>query len=229
MIGMAVLVRHHAHDFLALHLGAKRAAHAAVGAGRGDAVLGLTFVDQRVLRERGGGAGLHAGAAGNAFGFHEGHVLTGRDGRVEAAPLNGERERALLLIAGAHAARADDALARIEGEVRIARVLGSAQVVGAVIAVPHLAQAHHARHVLQLTMAVRRARSSSPGGDRKCTAPSHRGARPRVACSGYAPSSPAPPAWCRRQAVPSCPRSAPGTAGRSRTPRAVRWRRAWGS
>jgi hypothetical protein len=31
--------------------------------------------------------------------------------RLEAAALDGERERALLLVAGAHAARADDALA----------------------------------------------------------------------------------------------------------------------
>src|SRR6266436_3138780 len=39
VIGMTVLVRHHAHHFLALHLGAKRAPYSAVGAGRGDAVL----------------------------------------------------------------------------------------------------------------------------------------------------------------------------------------------
>src|SRR5207248_1106078 len=39
VIGVAVLVRHHAHHLLALHLGAKRAADSAVGAGRDDAVL----------------------------------------------------------------------------------------------------------------------------------------------------------------------------------------------
>ena len=49
VIGVAVHVRHHAHHFLALHLGAERAAHAAIGAGGDDAVLGLTLLDQRLL------------------------------------------------------------------------------------------------------------------------------------------------------------------------------------
>ncbi len=118
VVGVAVLVRHHAHDFLALHLGAEAAADAAVGAGGGDAVLGLAALDQRVLAQRGGGAGLHAGAAGHALGAEEILVLAGRHFRVETAALDGQREGALHLVAGAHAARADDALGRIEGEVR---------------------------------------------------------------------------------------------------------------
>ena len=71
MIGVAVEVRHHADNFLALHFGAERATHAAVGAGRGDAMLGLALLNQRLLRQRGGGAGLHTGAAGDALGTHE--------------------------------------------------------------------------------------------------------------------------------------------------------------
>ena len=47
VIGVAVEIRHHAHDLLALHLGAEGAAHTAVGAGRGDAVLRLALLDER--------------------------------------------------------------------------------------------------------------------------------------------------------------------------------------
>ena len=157
MIGVPVLVRHHAHHFLALHLGAERAADPAVGAGGDEAVLGLTLRDQRIFRQGGGRAGLYAGSAGDALGVHEGHVLTGRNGRIKTARLNGERQGSLLLVAGAHAARADDAFARIEGEVGVAGILRSIQMIGTRIAVAHLAQAHHARHVLQLAVSVRRA------------------------------------------------------------------------
>jgi hypothetical protein len=60
----------------------------------------------------------------------------------------------LLLVAGAHAARAHDALARIEGEIRIRLVLRRVEMVRALVAVAHLAQADDARHVLQLAVAV---------------------------------------------------------------------------
>ena len=48
VVGLAVLLRHHAHDFVALHLGLERAADAAVGAGGDDAVLGLAELDDRL-------------------------------------------------------------------------------------------------------------------------------------------------------------------------------------
>ena len=41
VVGLAVLVGHHAHDRVALHLRLEGAADAAIGAGRDDAVLGL--------------------------------------------------------------------------------------------------------------------------------------------------------------------------------------------
>ena len=78
VIGVAVLVRHHAHEFLAVHLGAERAADAAVGAGRDLAVLGLAVRDQRFLRQRRRRARLHAGAARHAFGIEERLVLARR-------------------------------------------------------------------------------------------------------------------------------------------------------
>src|SRR5258707_5745269 len=139
VVGMAVHVRHHAYHFLALHLGAERAAHAAVGAGRGDAVLGLTLLDQGFLGKGCGGAGLHAGAAGNALRIHEGYVLARGHRGLETAVLDGQRKGALLLIADAHAAPANDALAGIEGKIRIARVLLDAQVIGSLVAVAHFA------------------------------------------------------------------------------------------
>ena len=62
----------------------------------------------------------------------------------------------MLLIAGAHAARTDDALAGIEGEIRIALVLLGGKVIGALIAVAHFAQADDARHILQFAVAIGR-------------------------------------------------------------------------
>ena len=77
-----------------------------------------------------------------------------RDLRVEAAPEDGQRERALHFLAGAHAARADDALRGFEGEIGIGGVGRRLQVVGAVIAVAHVAQADDARLRLQFAIAV---------------------------------------------------------------------------
>ena len=183
VIRMAVLVRHHAHDLFALHFGAEAAADAAIGAGGGDAVFGLAFVDQRLFRQRGGGACLHAGAARNAFGVEETGVLAGSDLGLEATALDRQRKRALDLITRAYAARAGDALGGIESEVgigfvlwreqRIRHRLGSAavkrnadvlagrhfgeDVIRALVAIAHLAQADHAGHVLQFAVAVGRA------------------------------------------------------------------------
>jgi hypothetical protein len=46
-----------------------------------------------------------------------------RDAAVEAPALDGQREGALHFLAGAHAARADDALGRIIGEIGIGLVV----------------------------------------------------------------------------------------------------------
>src|SRR5581483_8701221 len=84
-IGLAVLVRDHAHDLRALHLGAEAAAHAAVGAGSDHRVVGLALFDHRLLHQRRRRAGLHAGAAGHALRAEEILVLAGRDLGREAA------------------------------------------------------------------------------------------------------------------------------------------------
>ena len=155
-------------------------------------------------------------------------VLPGRHARIEAAAVDGQRERALGFLAGAHAAVADDALRRVVGEIRIGFVLLQRQVVGALVAVAHVAQADRAGHVLQFAVAVGRAgqaiervigdvefhhaaaqiraasalcvRTFMPGSAR-------RGAGGRIALAG--------------------PRFRPGTAGTSRTAPGCRWRTAW--
>src|SRR5690606_25549398 len=101
VVRVAVLVRHHAHDLVALHLRLERAADAAVGTGREHAVLRLAVIDDRLFDQRRRRAGLHAGAAGDAFGVEEALPHARRDLGIEAAAFDGERERALHLVAGA--------------------------------------------------------------------------------------------------------------------------------
>ncbi|MHC2491490.1 hypothetical protein ACVII0_005282 [Sinorhizobium meliloti] len=167
-IRLAVLPGHHAHQLLAAHLRLERAADAAIGAGGDDRMLGLADLDHRFFRQRRRGASLHAGAAGDAFGGNEILVHAGGDARIEAAAADRQREGALHFLAGPHAARADDALGRIIGEIRVRFVLrrpfgvdlaiiARRHMVFAVIAVAHVAQAHGTGHVLQLAIAIGRA------------------------------------------------------------------------
>src|SRR3546814_9149088 len=107
LVGLAVLVGDHAHDLVAAHFRLEAAADAAIGAGGDHRMLGLADLDDRFFRQRGGRAGLHAGAAGNAFGGEE---ILGHAGRylgIEAARLDGQRKGALHFLAGPHTARAD--------------------------------------------------------------------------------------------------------------------------
>ena len=155
LVGAALPPGHHAHDLVALELGAEAAADAAIGAGGDDAALGLALLDDRLLDQRRRRAGIDAGAAGDALRSHEGLAPPRRDARIEAATGDGQREGALLFLAGAHATVADDALGRVEAEIGIGvvhRRVG--EVVGAGHAVAHLAQADHAGHGLQLAVAV---------------------------------------------------------------------------
>src|SRR5690606_17247077 len=82
------------------------------GAGGDDAVVGLAAVDDRLLDEGRGRARLHAGAARDALGVEEVGRPAG-DLRAEAPAQHRQREGALDLLAGPHAARADDALGRL--------------------------------------------------------------------------------------------------------------------
>ena len=153
-VGLTVLVRHHAHDFVTLHLRLERATHAAIGAGGDLGVLGLAEMDDRLFLQRRGRASGHTGAARHALGVHERLVLSGRDTRFEAAPRDRQRECALRFLAGAHAAVADDALRGVVGEVGVRLVFLAVEVIFAVEAVTHFAQARHAGHVLQFAVAI---------------------------------------------------------------------------
>src|SRR5690606_23178001 len=155
--GLAVLPGNHAHDFLAFHFRLEGAADAAIGAGRDDGVLGLPHFDHGFLDERRRGAGLYAGAAGHAVAGHEIVFLARRDAGVESAPGDRQCESALHFFAGADTAAAYDALGRIIGEIRVGIIDGVIEVIGAVVAVAHIAQADHAGHVLEFAVAIGRA------------------------------------------------------------------------
>src|SRR5208282_1261423 len=81
VIGVAVGIGNHPRDQVALHLGPKRAADAAVAAGGDDAVFGLAEFDDRFFHQRRGWTCLHAGAARNALGGREWTVLSWRNHR----------------------------------------------------------------------------------------------------------------------------------------------------
>ena len=152
-IGLAVLERHHAHNGGALHLRLEGAAYAAIGAGGHHRMLRLAQRDHALFGQRRRRAGLHACAAGDAFGAEEIRAA-GRNLGVEAAPLDGQREGALHFLTRPHAARADDAFGGFEGEIRVALVLRRFGMVCAVHAVANVAQPHDAGHVLQLAIAI---------------------------------------------------------------------------
>ena len=122
-VGLAILKRHHADQLVAAHLGLEGTADAAVGARCDDGMLGDTDLDDRLLHQRRGRAGLDTGAARDTVRIDKRLVRTGRDAALEAATLDRQGKRALHLFAGADATRAGDALRRVVGEVRIRLVL----------------------------------------------------------------------------------------------------------
>ena len=119
MIGLAIFVRHHAHDFIAFHFGFERATHATVRAGSDRAVLRLTHHDHGFFSQRRGRAGLYAGAAGHAIGFHEAVILTGSHARIKSAAIDSQSKGTLGLFAGTYATVADNALRCVISEVGI--------------------------------------------------------------------------------------------------------------
>src|SRR5690606_9021740 len=89
-----------------------------------------------------------------AFGIQEAFVDTGAHFGAETGALDGQGEGALYFFTSTYAARAHDALAGFEREVRVAFVFLGIEVVGTIVAVTHFAQAHRAGHVLQFAVAV---------------------------------------------------------------------------
>ena len=152
VVRLAILVRRHAHHLVAFQLGAQRTPDAAVSAGGVDAAIRHPVRHHGFLDERGRGARLHAGAARDAFGIHEGDGAGGHFGS-EASPVDGQGEGALHFVARSHATGADDALGGIELKIGVGGIDRRVQVVGAAF-VAHVAQTNGPRHILQLAVAV---------------------------------------------------------------------------
>ena len=146
-VRLAVLVRHHANHLVAAHFGLERATNAAIGAGRDRRPFRLAMLDDRLLDERAGRAGLHAGAAGDALGFDELLVHPGGNDGVEATARDRQRERALHFLARPHTARADDALGGVEGEIGIRVIDAGVAVARAAETVAHLLKPDRRRGV----------------------------------------------------------------------------------
>ena len=81
-VRLAVLVRHHANHLIAAHFGLERATNAAIGTGRDRRPFRLALLDDRLLDERAGRAGLHAGAAGDALAATQLDDVPARRGAV---------------------------------------------------------------------------------------------------------------------------------------------------
>src|SRR5690606_13235871 len=157
-VGLAILPRDHPHELLAAHFGAESAANTAISAGRNDRALRQADRLDALFLQRICRTGLNAGAAAHAFGREEIVIgLAGADLRGESATVDGERESALDFVASTHAARADDALGRVEIEVGIGMIDGRVEVVLALVAVAHVAQANVGSLFLQLAIVVGRA------------------------------------------------------------------------
>ncbi len=167
-VGLAVLVRGHADQFIPPHFRLEAAAHPAIGAGGDDAAVGRADLDHRLFLQGRGRAGLHAGAATDAIAGQR-VVGLGAKGHaaVKAAAFERQGEGALHLLTRPHAAAADDAFRRIVGEIGVAVILWQPLGIGLATGVvglemrldrfiAHIAQANGTRHVLQFAIAVRR-------------------------------------------------------------------------
>src|ERR1700760_4733787 len=85
MVGEAVLVRHHADDFVPFDFGLERASHPAIAASSDYGAVGATPFQQALFHQGVGRAGLNAGAARDAFGIDIVLMLPGGHQRVEPA------------------------------------------------------------------------------------------------------------------------------------------------
>ena len=108
-IGLAVLVGHHAHHFLAAHLGLEGAADAAIGAGGDEGMLGLADFDDGFSVSVAVGQACTRRRHRRRIRAEKTFAHAGRYPAVEAAARDGQCEGTLHFLAGADAARADDA------------------------------------------------------------------------------------------------------------------------
>ena len=113
-IGLTIFVGGHTHNLVAFHLGFKRTANAAVGAGGGNGMLWLARFNNTFFGECCGGAGINTGTTGNTFGIHKVFGLTSADFGLKATAIDGQGKGALHFFTGAHTAGTDNALGGVE-------------------------------------------------------------------------------------------------------------------
>ena len=80
LVGFAVFPGGHVNHGVAAHLSLKGTAHAAIGAGGNNAVLGLAEFNNGVFGQGGRRASADTGAARDAVRIHKAFFLTGADG-----------------------------------------------------------------------------------------------------------------------------------------------------
>ena len=153
-IGLAILIRHHPHQFFAAHFCPERAADPAIGAGGDNAAFGRADFDDLLLYQRSGGASLNTGTAGYAFAPKEiVRRQPGRNFRIEPAPLHRQSKCPLHLVTRPDAPRTGNAFRRIKIEIRIGVILLLPQMVCLYI-IAYITQTDGACLILQLTIPV---------------------------------------------------------------------------
>ena len=129
LIGLAVLIRCHTHNFSTACLYVECTANATIGTGRDRALLRQPHLDDRLLLKCRRGTTVDTGTAGNTLRFHEGFHLPGSDFRLETTTIHRQRKCTLYVIAGTYTAVTDDTHRRVKGEIRIGFIFGSLQVI----------------------------------------------------------------------------------------------------
>ena len=155
-IGLTVFPGRHTNDFLPPHFGLKTTTNTTVSAGGRDRVLGNALFDNTVLSQRCSRTSRNTRTAGNAVRLYEVCLGSDADTRVKTAPRDGQCKGALSLLASPDAARTNNALRGIKGEVGTAFIFLQLRVILTSKAVTHVSEADLARGRLQLTVPVGR-------------------------------------------------------------------------
>ena len=119
---VVAVARPHLHAATVAHAQLNRAAHRALRAGRRHPLVGPRDPLVGRLHQRGRGADIDARAAEVAVGLVDLPARAERDARREAAPRKRDRGGVPQVVAGPHAARADDAHLRVELEERVGAI-----------------------------------------------------------------------------------------------------------
>ena len=203
-MALPALYGNHAHDLVALELRLERAADAAIGAGGDDRALGRALVDDAFSLSVAVGQACTQ-APQETHSDDRKSTPPGETFESKPRPEDGQRERALHLLAGAHAARADDAFRGFEGEIGIGRVGRRRRDDWR----RRSRSARRAGRRRRPASAIRnrrwRCRSGSRADGRRYRAPSRRAAASRAAASGCGRPCPSSAGVVQEAGVPLRP------------------------